>query len=201
LTATAALPLQVAVLDACILFQGRLTNLLLHLAAAKAIEPIWSDNIHSEWMRTLHARMRVPIDKIEYRRGEMEKAFPAANVAVTPTLVVAIQAMSKTAAQRKDAHVVAAAVIGKATTIVTHNIKDFGRQVLGHYGLSKVRPAPFCVGLLVTHEMQVHAGIRMHRASLRRTPMSPTRYIDHLFDDKLGMPRLALALAPHVGSI
>jgi hypothetical protein len=198
LTATAALPLQVAVLDACILFQGRLTDLLLHLAAAKAFEPIWPDNIHSEWMRTLHARMRIPIDKIEYRRGEMEKAFPAANVAATPTLVVATQAMSKTAAQRKDAHVVAAAVIGKATIIVTHNIKDFGRQVLGHYGLSKVRPAPFCVGLLVTHEMQVLA---VHRASLRRTPMSPTRYIDHLADDKLGMPRLAPALAPHVGSI
>lgn len=51
----------VAVLDACVLFQGRLTNLLLHLAEAKAFEPIWSDDIHAEWMRNLHSSMGIPL--------------------------------------------------------------------------------------------------------------------------------------------
>jgi hypothetical protein len=67
--------------------------------------------------------------------------------------------------------------------------------VLSRYGLAKVRPDAFCVGLLAGHETQVLAGIRMHRANFRRTPMSPAQYIDHLAEDRLGMPRLALALA------
>ena len=78
------MPVPVAVLDACVLFQGRLTNLLLHLAEAKAFEPIWSDDIHAEWMRNLHSGMGIPVDKIEYRRGEMERAFPEANVPAPP---------------------------------------------------------------------------------------------------------------------
>ena len=140
----------VAVLDACVLFQGRLTNLLLHLAEAKAFEPIWSDDIHAEWMRNLHSSMGIPTDKIEYRRGEMERAFPAANVPEPPFLVATIRGVSKTAAQRKDAHVVATAVIAKVAVIVTHNIKDFAPEVRGRYGLAKVRPDAFCVGLLST---------------------------------------------------
>jgi PIN domain len=182
-------PAPVAVLDACVLFQGRLTNLLLHLAEAKAFAPLWSDDIHVEWMRNLHSRVGIPIDKIEYRRGEMERAFPAANVAAPPTLVATIRGVSKTAAQRKDAHVVATAVIAEAAVIVTHNIRDFSPEVLGRYGLARVRPGAFCVGLLAGHETQVLAGIRMHRANLRRTPMSPAQYIDHLAEDRLGMPR------------
>jgi hypothetical protein len=196
-----ALPAPVATLDACILFQGRLTNLLLHLAEAKAFEPIWSDTIHAEWMRNLHSRMGIPIEKIRYRRSEMEKAFPVATVPATAALISAIQGLSKTAAQRRDAHVVATAVVAKAAVIMTHNIKDFAPQALSHYGLSKIRPDPFSVNLLASHQAQVLAGIRAHRASLRRTPMSAAQYIGHLADDKLGIPRLAVALAPHEGSI
>jgi hypothetical protein len=124
-------PAPVAVLDGCVLFQGRLTNLLLHLAEAKAFEPIWSDDIHAEWMRNLHFSMSIPTDKIEYWRGEMERAFPAANVPAPPTLVATIQGVSKTAAQRKDAHVVATAVIAKEAVIVTHNIRDLSPQCSG----------------------------------------------------------------------
>jgi hypothetical protein len=195
------LPVPEAVLDACILFQGRLTNLLLHLAEAKAFEPIWSDDIHAEWMTNLHASMGIARDRIAYRQREMERAFPVANVPATPALVSTVRRLSRTEGQRKDAHVVATAVAARATVIVTHNIRDFAPQVLSCYGLSKVRPDPFCVDLLATHQEQVLAGIRAHRASLRRTPMSRARYIDHLADDKIGMPRLALALGPHQGFI
>jgi len=93
--------LPVGVLDACVLFQGGLTNLLLHLAEAKAFEPIWSHEIHAEWMRNLRSSKGIPIDKIEYRRGEMERAFPAANVPAPSTLVATIQGSSKTAAQER----------------------------------------------------------------------------------------------------
>ncbi len=70
---------------------------LLHLAEEKPFEPLWSDDIHAEWMRDLHSRMGILIDKIEYRRGEMERAFLAANVPV-PSIAVALIASSVDAA-------------------------------------------------------------------------------------------------------
>jgi hypothetical protein len=67
-----------------------------------------------------------------------------------------------------------AARVTKEAVIVTHNIEDFLPEMLGRYGLAKGRPGAFCWGLLAGHEMQVLAGIRVHRANLRTTPMSPT---------------------------
>ena len=49
---------------------------------------------------------------------------------------------------------------GGQRQVVTHNIKDFSPQVLSRYGLAKVRPDAFCVGLLASHETRVLAGIR-----------------------------------------
>lgn len=193
--------MQIAVLDACVLYQGWLTDLLLCIAEVGAFEPVWSGAIHAEWMRNLQARPDIPVAKIEYRRSEMDRAFPAANVAAPPALVSAVQAACSTAAQRKDAHVVATAVAAKATVIVTHNIKDFAPSVLSRYGLSKIRPDPFCVDLLAANQARVLAGIRAHRAGVRRTPMAPDQYIAHLGGDKLGMRRLGLALMPHGDSI
>jgi predicted nucleic acid-binding protein len=191
----------VVVLDACVLFQGKLTNLLLNLAEAKAFEPIWSEDIHTEWMGNLAANMAIPGNRIAYRRAEMEKAFPVANVPATLMVISAVQAKCKTAAQRKDAHVVATALKAHAGLIVTHNIKDFAPQVLGHYGLSKIRPDPFCVDLLANRQSQVIAGVRVHRSSLKKTPMSPEQYLDYLTDEKLGMPKFAKALFPYANLI
>src|SRR3954452_20728527 len=43
----------VAVLDANFLFPFQLRNLLLHLAAERRFEPLWSDEIVSEFLRAL----------------------------------------------------------------------------------------------------------------------------------------------------
>jgi hypothetical protein len=68
---------------------------------AKAFEPIWSDDIHAEWIRNLHSSIDIPIDKIEYRRGEMERAFPLANVPAPVTLIATIQGVSGTGGRLK----------------------------------------------------------------------------------------------------
>ncbi|MGY4799840.1 PIN domain-containing protein [Teichococcus aerofrigidensis] len=193
--------MEVAVLDACILFQGKLTDLLLCLAEAKAFEPVWSDEIHLEWKRNLALSMSIPMDKIDYRHAEMERAFPAANVPGSASLTAMIQAMCKTAAQRKDAHVVASAVNAEAGSIVTHNIKDFHGTVLAHYRLAKHRPDPFCAGLLASQQAEALAGLRAHRASLKRTPMNATEYVNYLAGPKFGMAKLSTALRDHLGSI
>jgi predicted nucleic acid-binding protein len=188
-------------IDACVLVGGRLTNLLLHLADSGAFQPIWSDDIHAEWMRTLHAKIGIPLDKIEYRRGEMERAFPTANVRCLPGLVVTIQDLCKTAAQRKDAHVIATAIAAKSMVILTHNTKDFSAAVLNRYGLSKIKPDEFCVDLLASRRAELLEGIRRHRASLKRSPMSQSDYIHYLAEAIFGMPQFAKSLALFQGAL
>lgn len=191
----------VATLDACVLFQGRLADLLLNLAEAGAFEPVWSDAIHAEWMKNLGMRFGIPADRIAYRRGEMEKAFPAANVTATPALISGVQAFCKTAAQRKDAHVMAAAISAKANVIVTHNIKDFDSAALVKFELSKIRPDNFCVQLLEAQTEKVLNGVSAHRASLKKAAFSPAGYLEYLAHEKSGLPKFALALEPYLSRI
>jgi hypothetical protein len=80
--------------------------------------------------------------------------------------------------------------------IVTHNTKDFSPAVLNRFGLSKSRPDEFCVDLLVNRQAELLEGVRRHRASLKRAPMNEARYIAHLAEATLGMPKFARALAP-----
>jgi hypothetical protein len=131
----------------------------------------------------------------------MERAFPAANCAADPVLTLAVQAMCRTPAQRKDAHVVATAVWAKASTIVTHNIEDFAPMVMQHYGLAKIRPDAFCVELLANRQAEVLAGLREHRNSLKRPQMDPAQYVTHLSTPDLGLTRFSRRLQAHPGSI
>lgn len=187
--------MNIVTLDACILYRGMLTDLLLWIALQRAFEPTWSDEIHDEWCRNLANRL--PKDKIAYRRSEMERSFSAANVPTCPSLVSTIQGMCRTAAHRKDAHVVATAVDAKAGVIVTTNIKDFDPKILEHYGLTKQRPDAFLLDLLGTHEAQVLAGVQAHRASLKRTNPTVDQYLAELGGTKCEVPRFAKSLEGH----
>jgi predicted nucleic acid-binding protein len=115
-----------AVLDACVLFQGRLTNLLLWLAAERAFEPIWSAEIHDEWTRNLAiSKLGIGVDKIAYRKSEMQRAFPAADCDADPSVILDVQAMCSNSRQRKDAHIVASAIASQAAISVTDHVRDF----------------------------------------------------------------------------
>ena len=184
------------------LFQGGLTSLLLYLADAGAFDPIWSDAISAEWVRNLEASMGIPGGKIEHRRNRVDRAFPSASVQADLGAVERIQGLCRTAGQKKDAHVVATAVAAKAGLIVTHNIRDFDPAILKPFGgLRRIKPDPFCVELLADRQDQALAGLRAHRASLRKTPIDAAGYVAHLADRRMGLPKLACALAPHQAAL
>jgi hypothetical protein len=186
-----------AVLDACVLFQGGPTNLLLCLAEHGAFDPVWSDEIHEEWTRNLRGGGRIPWDRIIYRRRQMDAAFPAASCAAPPDLIARIRGMCDTDAGRKDAHVIATAVAAEATIIVTENISDFPRHVLDRFGMSAARIDDFCVRLYGTDRHAFLPGARAHRESMKRPAFAPADYVALLARETFRMPRTAAALAPH----
>ena len=189
------------VLDACILFQGKLTDFLLCLAEQGGYEPLWSDDIHAEWMRNLRACFNIPIERLEYRRSEMERAFPAANCLADPSILAEVTALCRNDRQRKDAHVIATAATASADMILTHNSQDFPMDILEKHGLTRMKPDAFRQGQLSANPPLVIAAAKAHRQSMKRSPYSQEHYLVLLASEKVGLSGLVELLRPYVSQI
>jgi len=161
-----AAPAGIAVLDACVLFRGRLTDLLLRLAAAGLFDPAWSPEIEAEWMRALERRLGLAPAVVAARQCLLARAFPGAACAPDPAQVEALCARGRSAAQRKDAHVVATALAAGAAWIVTDNTADFPARLLAPLGLRALRPDAFCLSLAERDPARAMAAAAAHRAGL-----------------------------------
>lgn len=110
-----------AVLDANVLYSYPLTSVLLELAEARLYRPIWSKDIHEEWIRAVtRSRPDIAPEKLERRRAAMDQALPDACVSGYQRLVPAIELPDP-----DDRHVVAAAIRAKSSS---HSTKRSSRQ-------------------------------------------------------------------------
>ncbi|MFC7472991.1 PIN domain-containing protein [Dankookia sp. GCM10030260] len=181
----------IAVLDACVLFRGRLTDLLLRLAEAGLFDPAWSAAIAAEWMRGLQRRRGIAREVVEARQRLLDRAFPGATCEPDAARTEAVLALCRSAAQRKDAHVVATALAAEARWIVTDNTADFPRRLLAPLGLRALRPDAFCAELLALDPARALAAAAAHRARLPPGADHPAL----LADRRMSLPRTARWLA------
>jgi hypothetical protein len=131
-----------AILDACVLANIRVCDLLLRLAETPRLYlPFWSETILDETQRTQTGRFGWPVDLSESWRSEVTRHFPDASVnnlecAVSPQEVDA-----------KDRHVVQAALRAGAEVIVTFNLRDFPSPALEPLNIRARHPAEFLLTL------------------------------------------------------
>jgi predicted nucleic acid-binding protein len=188
---------ELAVLDAPVLARGVLTMFLFHLADAGAFDPVWSDQIHADWIRELQrTRPDIPLDRLRHRRVEMDRAFPVANVVASRDAQDEVLAQCTTQAERKSAHVLATALSARAAVIVT------GESFCLTEVMSKVwhdtavlSPDAWCLELLDRHEAAVVVGGRAHRNSLVDNDISAGEWLALLREPGLGLPGTADRLA------
>ncbi|WP_165982547.1 PIN domain-containing protein [Dankookia rubra] len=185
----------IAVLDACILFRGRLTDFLLRLAEAGLFDPAWSAAIEAEWAGALQRRRGIPAAAVAARRAALAAAFPGAACEPGVDLPDAIRARCRSGAQRKDAHVVATALAAGARWIVTDNTADFPRRLLAPLGLQALRPDAFCAALIARDPGRVLAAAAAHRAGLPPGPGAAAR----LAERRMSLPDTARWLAAQPG--
>jgi len=113
-----------AVLDACVLYSASLRDFFLWLAHFNQFRPHWSEEIHREWMRSLHAnRSEMLWERLEYTRRQMDSEFPNSLVRGYESLMPTLQLPDP-----NDTHVLAVAIQAKAQYIVTFNLNDFLRR-------------------------------------------------------------------------
>ncbi len=177
-----------AVLDANVLYSYPLTSVLLELAEARLYRPIWSADIHAEWIGAITAN-RPDIDpaKLERRRAAMDHALPDACVSGYQRLVAAIELPDPT-----DRHVVAAAIRAKAQVIVTFNEKDFPADALAEYDLCAQHPDTFLRHLIDLGPNIVRARLAGMVEKYARPATTTDEFISVL--ERQSLPETAAAL-------
>lgn len=121
-----------AVLDACVLVPMALCDFLLRLAEEPAMyRPLWSEQILTEMARALRTKLHRSQADVAWRRQQMIQAFPEAMVPVPSELLRAVECIP----DEEDRHVLAAAIMARADTIVTQNRKHFPKSCLDKYGV------------------------------------------------------------------
>ncbi|MBB2671373.1 UNVERIFIED_ORG: putative nucleic acid-binding protein [Rhizobium esperanzae] len=125
----------VAVYDACVLDPFHLRNVLVQCAFDGLVDARWTDDIHAEWIRNL--AIEIPISR-QATRDRMKEVLPDADVSNHRVLIPDLSLPDP-----DDRHVLAAAIAGKTSVIVTRNLKDFPAADLRPHGVTQHRRTIF----------------------------------------------------------
>ncbi len=125
-------------------------------------------------MRNLAANSLGTIfERLERTRDLMKAALPDADVGGYQDLIPGLSLPDP-----HDRHVLAAAIAGKASLIVTWNLKHF--PTVGLRGIAAISPDHFLVDLHATYRSEMIASLRRARLNLRKTLPSAEEFIDAL---------------------
>ena len=143
-----------------------LRDTLLRMAEVNLYRVHWSQEILEGATRNLIEAGRMTNAKAVRLQKMLENAFPEAMVEVPTELV---QVMSN---DPGDRHVLAAAVVAKATVIVTYNLKHFPSVALNPWGVEAQHPDVFLTHLYDLSPDLVTDVIRQQAQALQRPPLA-----------------------------
>lgn len=163
----------IAFYDANVLYPAELRNFLMHLALMGAFRAKWSDDVHEEWIANLlKNRPDLTREKLQRTRQLMDRAAPDALVTgyehLIPDLVLP---------DEKDRHVLAAAIRGEASVIVTCNLTDFPAEALREFDMEAQHPDEFILHLLDLAPGLVIEAAENHRTSLKNPSKTVDEYL------------------------
>ena len=174
-----------AFIDANVFYGARLRSLVLYLAQTKLFRARWSDRVHEEWIRNLlQNRPDLHAGDLVRTRQLMDASVPDALVTGYEPLIEAMVMPDP-----NDRHVLAAAVVCKASCIVTFNISDFPPERLAPYGLHTVHPDDFLLDVASIDPPSFAGAVREDLEHYRAPPLDLPEYIVAL--RKAGVPRIA----------
>jgi PIN domain len=173
---------RIVLLDACVLYPAPLRDLLMHLLLAGLYQCRWLDAIHEEWINAvLEQRPDLNRSQLERTRQLMDRIGPDSLVSGYEDIAGKIRNLPDPG----DAHVIAAAIKGKADTILTYNTKDFPSHILEPIGIKAMTPDAFVSELLKHQGVLVCSVMAKHRAMLKKPPKSEAEYLETLVQQRL----------------
>lgn len=153
-----------------------LCDLLIRLAQHGMYRARWSHEILEETTRSImRRRPELTMAQLRRRVDLMNAAIPGAEVSGHSPLARDLENT-----MGGDAHVLAAAIVGRVDVIVTRNLKDFPAATLDPYGINAQDPDAFLVAQLGLREGVVRETLVEQAAALNRPRMSPRDVLTRL---------------------
>lgn len=174
-----------AFFDANVFYGARLRSLILFLAQTKLFRARWSDRVHDEWIRNLLEK------RPSLQRADLMRTRQLMDAAVLDALVTGYEPLinAMDLPDPDDRHVLAAAVVCKASCIVTFNISDFPEESLAPYGLHAVHPDDFLRDVESVDPAAFADAVWQDLDHYRAPPLDLPEYVVAL--RKAGVPRIA----------
>jgi predicted nucleic acid-binding protein len=175
---------QIVVLDACVLFPAPLRDTLLRAARANLYSVQLTDEIIEEVRRNL-------VNKRNLTEAQAQRLISAIQQNFKGKFVTDYQSyIASMPINKKDRHVLAAAVACQAQTIVTHNLKDFPPHLLAPYNIEAISPDIFLISLFHNDSQALWEILRNQAEQLRNPPMSVSDVLNRLTLDAPNFVRL-----------
>jgi len=170
------MPPFIAFLDANVLYPAELRSFLMYLAVSGIYRAKWSADVHEEWIsKLLLKRPDLTRAKLARTRELMDKHAPDALVTGYQNLIPGLNLPDA-----DDRHVLAAAIRGKASVIITNNLADFPAKELQTYDIEAQTPDEFIHHLLDLFPAEVFQAAEDHRTSLKNPPKTVEQYLTSL---------------------
>ncbi len=168
------------------MFPASLRDTLLRLAEIELFDPHWSDRILEE------VRRNVVESRTDINETDMDRLAAAMNGAFEDALVdgaAIAQVEDSMENDPKDRHVLAAAVVSHANSIVTSNVRDFPPQACEPYGVTVTTADEFLCVLFEMASEGVRDSVIRQAAALQDPPHTAAEVLDHL--ERTGAPSFA----------
>ncbi len=175
-------PLYTALLDANILYPAGIRDILFRIATHDLCDLKWSPDIRRELMSTFR-KLRSDSEYTRFSRHTLpliDKFLQKGLIKEYDHIVGDVEGIND-----KDIHVVAAAIRGNCSIILTNNIRHFPAQELENYDITAMTPDEFLVPILQSQPGEFCVAVRNHRTSLSRPPYSIDEYLIKLETDGL----------------
>jgi predicted nucleic acid-binding protein len=181
------------VYDACVLFPAPLRDLLMRVAHAGLVRARWSENILDECFRN------ILIVRPELDPQVLARTRQLMNTAVADCVVVGYEPLVEglELPDPNDRHVLAAAIHGGASMIVTMNLRDFPERCLVPHAVEARHPDDFVLDLIETAPGAVASIAVEQAAALKNPPRSPAELLETL--RKQGLVRSVAKLRELLG--
>jgi len=182
------------VIDACVLAHRAVVDVLLTLAeiAPALCFPLWSEALLAEVFRTQVGKIGRPEPWARSFRAALLQAFPDSMVSGYEHW------LPQCTNHEKDRHVLACAIEGRASKIVTFNLRDFGAKHLERWELRALHPQDYLLELYQRAPVALEDCIETI-VSNSRAPMSVSALLSRLQKPLPAFTSSVLATIEHRG--
>jgi PIN domain len=175
------------VLDANVLFPFRKRDILLSFAHAGFFRAHWTDQIESEWTRSLLELKPHLAASVAAQLAAMREHFPEALVSGYEPLIEAL-----TLPDPDDRHVLAAAIRCGAQQIITENLADFPDYALAPFDVEASGADDFLMQTFQHYPVQALEVLERMRQRYQNPAFTEAEFILDL--RAKGLPKLASML-------